>query len=232
MKKTIHQKVQALLQSSADKRLVPQEQLLLDGHLAECVECRSYARGLDELQDGLRRVMRQQWQAAYTPAPLQTIKERSRRAALQNRISSAIGRLAVLPVVAIVFMMTMRMATPQTLAVGLTSAGTPGAAFHTPTPTSHLTATRLVTQEFVVQDCEHVTYAVQPGDSLDGIAARYDVSRQVIMGYNGLANDNLAAGMQLVIPLCGALPAGTTTTPTVTITSLPQPSDLNPPPNG
>ncbi len=67
-------------------------------------------------------------------------------------------------------------------------------------------------------------YIVQPGDSLSGIAFRFDVPIEDIMRANGLSNpDLLSVGQELIIPL-GGLPPATPTqpiTPTPTETPLP-----------
>jgi hypothetical protein len=227
MKKTIHQRVRALLQTAADGSLPGEERLVLETHLAECGECRGYARGLDELQDGLRRVMRQRWDAPYTPVPLHTLKERARRATFQNRLTATIGRFAVLPVLAIVFAMTMRTAGSPPAVPNLTIPAAPGLAYRTPTPATRLTATKMLTQ-----DCPRITYRVGPDDRLDDVAARFDVSRDTILAYNGLGSGDLQPGTTLVIPLCGSTPTDTTTTPTVTNTIIPADIDINPSPTG
>ena len=222
-----HQKAQKLLQLAADTDLEPNQRQLLDDHLASCPDCQSYAHQVDELQGSLRRVMRRQWDVSYTPVPLQSVKDRTRMAVLQNKISATIGRFAVLPVLALAFVVTVKMAAPQPLAANLVSPGTPGLSFHTPTPPSHLTATRLLTQ-----DCPRITYAVGENDTLDNIAARYDVDRETIMAYNGLASAQLSPNSVLVIPLCNQTPADTKLTPTVTITLVPLNVDTNPSPTG
>jgi LysM repeat protein len=67
-------------------------------------------------------------------------------------------------------------------------------------------------------------YTVQPGDTLLGIAARFDVSAGDLMRANGLTNaDLLQVGQTLVIP-AGAPSAGTATfTPVPTPTETPLP---------
>ena len=227
MKSITHLNVHALLQAAADKTLEPDEQMALDAHLAGCENCRNYARELADLQAGLRRVTRQQWSRQNAALPMQSIKERSKRLAIQNRISATIGRFAVLPVLAIAFVMTVRMVVPQQIAVDITGSGTPQLSFHTPTPPQPLTATKLIAQA-----CEKASYVVQPNDSLDGIAARFGVARESILQYNGLSSERLVPNTQLAIPICSRTPPGSTTTPTVTITLIPDDVAISPSPAG
>jgi len=227
MKPMTHQNVQALLQAAADKTLMPEEQMALDAHLAGCKNCRSYAWDLVELQDGLRRVMRQQWNKHQASLSIQTIKIRSKKVLLQNKITGTIGRFAVIPLLAFAFVMAVKMAVPQQVTLNTVTSLTPELSYRTPTPPSRLTATKLNTQV-----CEKVTYLVQENDTLDGIAARYDVQKEAIMTYNELASDSLAANTKLVIPLCKHTPTGTTTVPALTITTSPQNGPLSPSPTG
>src|SRR5258706_699697 len=224
-----HQKARALLQAAANKTLLPEEQGAIHIHLAECNECRAYAQNLNELQDGLRRVMRQQWNIENTRLPIRAIKERSKRIALQNKISGTIGRFAVVPMLAFVFVMAVRMIAPQQIALnpGAMTSLTPQLSGRTPTPTYRNTSI-----ELSVRDCEKAVYTVQENDTLDGIAAMYAVPREAIMTYNRLATDKLDTNTELIIPLCDLTPTGTSTIPAVTNTIVPQNGAVNPSPTG
>lgn len=84
----------------------------------------------------------------------------------------------------------------------------------TPTPTPLPTAT-LSPAEATEQACERVTYTVEDGDTLSGIAANYNVPSSAIKEYNGLPTDAVISGQTLVIPLCRRNPTpGPTPTPT------------------
>lgn len=75
-----------------------------------------------------------------------------------------------------------------------------------------------------VSTAEAVTYVVQPGDSLSGIAEKFDVPVEELMRANGITNpDFLRVGQELIIPV-GGLPPTTPTlplSPTPTETPLP-----------
>ncbi len=69
-----------------------------------------------------------------------------------------------------------------------------------PTPEASLEAAQTVGAE-ATQVIEGSTYVVRPGDSLSGIAARFNVSMAAIMEVNGITNpDALQEGQELVIP--------------------------------
>lgn len=81
---------------------------------------------------------------------------------------------------------------------------------YTPAPTATATTTP-----------EPIVYRVEPGDTLDLIAARYDVPKSVLREINGIENElALQVDQELVIPVAGwGGPAEPT--PTVTPTPLP-----------
>jgi len=47
---------------------------------------------------------------------------------------------------------------------------------------------------------ETIVYTVEPGDTLSGIAAQYDVSIQDLRVLNGLSSDILSVGQELRVP--------------------------------
>ena len=225
-----HQQVRALLQAAANKPLPSQEQMIVEAHLAQCNQCRAYAQSLNELEDGLRRVMRQQWNVHNTPLPIRAIKDRSKRVALQNKITETIGRFVVFPLLTFAFVMAVRTIVPQqiTLNTGAMTARTPQLSWRTPTPSYRNTAT-----ELTVRDCDRaIIYTVQENDTLDSIAARYGILGESILAYNGLASNKLEANTELAIPLCELTPTGTSTVPSLTITTLPLNENIDPSPQG
>ncbi len=84
----------------------------------------------------------------------------------------------------------------------------------TPTPTPLPTAT-LSPAEATEAACEKLPYTVQANDTLSGIAKYYNVEIRGIMDYNGMVNETIFEGQQLIIPLCRRVPTpGPTPTPT------------------
>jgi LysM repeat protein len=55
-------------------------------------------------------------------------------------------------------------------------------------------------------DCLTEQYTVTTGDTLESISSKYKASKENIADFNGLSNNNIYPGMQLVIPLCPAMP--------------------------
>lgn len=221
MKPINHHTARALLQSAADQNLDLSSQALLDAHLAECDTCRDYAQSLSDLQDGLRRVTRQQWNIRNNPLPLRSIRERARKVAVRRRIEAAAGRLAVVPVLALAVMMAVRLAGPRQIpqSVDDLTLSTPSPASLTPMPSSHTTATKLIDPAV----CQEFVYIVQENDTLEAIAARYGVPKETIAAYNGMGSYEVSAQTRLVIPVCQATPTGTVTVPVITITIDPSP---------
>ena len=84
----------------------------------------------------------------------------------------------------------------------------------TPTP-SPIPSSTLSSSQATQSACQTLTYTVQSGDTLAGVAANYNVDIEALRSWNGLPTDNLFAGANLIIPLCARLPtAGPTPTPT------------------
>ncbi len=83
-----------------------------------------------------------------------------------------------------------------------------------PTPTASPTATSTLSPaEATEAACPKISYTVEGGDSLFGIAQNYNVAVQAIKDYNGLGGDTVFEGQVLIIPLCERL-GGPTPTPT------------------
>jgi len=85
----------------------------------------------------------------------------------------------------------------------------------TPTVTPFPTAT-LSGPEATYAACEKILYTVQENDTLSSVSANYAVPMDAIKAYNGMVNNTIFSGMNLVIPLCErAATPGPTPTPTV-----------------
>lgn len=232
MNQITHQKAQALLQAAADRSLPMADRSALDTHLAQCVKCRVYAGQLAEVENGLRRVMAQQWNRRARPLSLETIKGRAQRAAFQRQASATFGRYAVVPLLALTFFMVMSIKTTgaqSTMSVpnGFASS-TMDFGFQVPRPPASSTATNAAT----APTCSRLSYLVQKGDTLRSIAYRFGVSPETIIAYNGLSSDQIEANLVLTIPLCGGAIADTSATPTLTGTVVPASGGNNPSPRG
>jgi LysM repeat protein len=214
-----HLKAQYLLQAAADSMLAPLDKTNLDDHLAECQECRQYAKHLSKLQDDLRRVTRYRWNQVGIPLSTEKIRNRTAKVNVQAYRLRTIGKLSVaVAVLALVFMLVINVSSTMKdiPATASSMSLTPEKLVLTPTPSIKETVT-----DAVVQECTNITYVVQENDTLESIAARHSVSKQIVKEYNGLATDILTVNMVLVIPLCEGTPANSTMTPTTTSTATP-----------
>ncbi len=87
----------------------------------------------------------------------------------------------------------------------------------TPTPSPMPTST-LSAAEATESACDKILYEVKESDTLSAIAANYNVEMDAIREYNGLPNDIVYQGQDLIIPLCARKP-----TPGPTPTATPPP---------
>jgi len=84
----------------------------------------------------------------------------------------------------------------------------------TPTVTPFPTAT-LSGIEATIAACEKIIYTVQENDTLSSISTNYAVPMEAIKEFNGMVNNTVYAGMNIIIPLCErAATPGPTPTPT------------------
>lgn len=214
-----HPKAQSLLQAAADSALTPQDKISLNDHLADCDECRQYARRLSELQDSLRRITRSRWNQISEPLSAEKIKNRLAKVETQAYTLRTIGAFSVaIAILAFVFVLTMNNPSViKNIPAALSNLSlTPEKPVLTPTPSIKETAT-----DSTAQKCNDIAYLVQENDTLEDIAARHSVSKEAIKAYNGLATDTLVVNMVLTIPLCEQTPPNSTTTPTMTTTATP-----------
>ena len=58
----------------------------------------------------------------------------------------------------------------------------------------------------LVIDCDREKYTVNTGDTLESISSKYKVPEDAIIFSNGLLENKVKAGMQLVISLCYPTP--------------------------
>lgn len=86
--------------------------------------------------------------------------------------------------------------------------------YPTPTVTPFPTAT-LSGIEATIAACEKILYTVEENDTLSSISTNYAVPMDAIKEFNGMVNNTVYAGMNIVIPLCErAATPGPTPTPT------------------
>jgi len=133
----------------------------------------------------------------------------------RKQVAFIIGLNAVISTVISVVVALIFLKTPQETLAGATNV-----------PAGQMTAA-LPAEAGVTVTPEIVVHTVQAGDTISGLAERYDVSQDDIIAANPdtLANPNaISVGMQLIIPV-----GGVPTQPPATLTPVPTSTDTPPP---
>jgi len=73
--------------------------------------------------------------------------------------------------------------------------------YPTPTSTPFPTAT-LSGLDATIAACEKINYTVQENDTLSSISTNYNVPMEAIKEFNGMVNNIVFSGLNLIIPLC------------------------------
>ncbi|MBI5294841.1 MAG: LysM peptidoglycan-binding domain-containing protein [Chloroflexi bacterium] len=212
-----HIQARALLDLAADLSLPLNERDSLDGHLSACDECRRYAGELAEVEGVLRQSLASNLETRKVQLSVGEILRQTRPyGAIQPALRFA-SRFAATPILILVLLaVTLALGLPRLTGGGTDPARTLTAtALLVPTPSARITSTLLTRPE-----CETILYQVQGGDSLEDIAQKFSISRDILMAYNNLTAESLPA--QLDIPLCYATPLVGSQTPASTVTITPQ----------
>jgi hypothetical protein len=205
-----HEEARRLIQFKADSGLNLLNEEKLSTHLRTCEGCRAYADATGETELVLQQTMHRRWDIPPLPLRLDVIlgKVNSR---WNDRLVTT--RKALIGVALVLFaFMTWQSVTTNHSAILDTP---PGALPMIPTPSTQYTVTN-ATQK----DCREIKYIEQEGDTLESIAKYLSVSKESILLANNLSDETPVPGRELVIRFCGPTPAGTTHTPTITITPI------------
>jgi hypothetical protein len=206
-----HAEAHKLIQLSMDKVLPPQEKDILQIHLNDCLECRTFADEIKALENLLLPVMIKHW--ALPPAPLSVAAITSKRK--QQRQDNII--LATRTVmIGIVFATFVFSAWQFTHSGTQTSNPMPVSVLPIPTPSGQSTSTKIS-----FQNCEETIYQVQENDTVESIAFQFSVAKDKIMVINNLSTESIKAKMELLIPICTSTPTGTIYPSTLTTTFTP-----------
>ncbi len=207
-----HIQARTLLDLAADQPLQADQRQSLDQHLAACGECRRYADELRDLELTLQSSLGSHLQAPAVHLSTQEIL-RYVRAPQPLRSPSRLVAAPILLVVLVAIALTMGLphlssetAAAQTLTV---------TALLVPTPSAQITSTLLTNPQ-----CESIRYQVQAGDTLEAIAQKFSISKDILMAHNNLTVESLPP--ELDIPLCYATPLVSSRTPASTVTITPQ----------
>lgn len=205
-----HEEARRLIHFKADNGLNSLHEEALDSHLQVCVECKKYSEMIKDTEVVLQQTLRKHWN--IHPLPLQVD-------AIYARISSGgIGSiiLAIRKTAIGIAVATFVLFIWQSMNIReLSSQQTPqGMVLLAPTPLTH-TATDALQSE-----CNEIRYIVQPGDTLDGIARQFSITRESILRANRITVETLTPSRELILPICTLPPTQTTHPPTFTITPV------------
>jgi hypothetical protein len=205
-----HEEARRLIQFKADNGLNPASAEKLDMHLKTCTECRGYFNAVKDTESVLRQTLRKQWDIRPLPLSLDAIQAKANFKTGWNFLVTT--RTALLGIVFAMFAFI----TWQSLASGTASYQMPsGAVPLIPTPSTQYTVTNTLQN-----DCKEIRYIVQEGDTLDGIARQFLVSRESILLANHLTDETLIPSRELILTICGSTPTSTLHPPTLTITPI------------
>lgn len=201
-----HAEARYMLQLQADRALHDDQPKLLNHHMEDCAECRTYASELNQTETILKNVMRRQWNRNPAPLSMDTL--------LRNKNGKKSGtllltRTAMISTALLLFVFIgLQFTTMNSIPTHSTQFSMP----LIPTPSTQITATILS------KDCRSIQYQVRERDTLEDIATRFDTSKVELVQLNNLNSETLHANETLLIPVCDTTPTSTLYAPTFTIT--------------
>lgn len=206
-----HEEAHKLIQFSIDQTLRPQEKDTLQTHLNECMECRTFAKEIKEVETLLLPTMLRHWNLRPIPLSIEDITSKRKTQPQPSLI--LVTRTAIISIVFATFVFS---AWQFTVSNGRTSTPIPVSVLPIPTPSGQSTSTKIS-----FQNCEEVSYQVQEKDTLESIADHFSVTKDKIMAINHLSTETINTKMKLLIPICNSTPTGTVYPSTMTITFTP-----------
>lgn len=206
-----HEEARKLIQFGLDQMLKPQEKNMLQIHLEDCIECRTFFGDLKEVDNLLLPTMLRQWNLQPTPLSIGALINKR-----QSRLQSNIILTTRMAIISIIFAAFIFSAWQFTQSGKQTSNPLPVGVLPVPTPSSQSTST-----EISFQNCGAMSYQVQENDTLESIAAQFSVSREMLAAINNLHTETLTTKMKLLIPICNSTPTGTVHPSTLTTTFTP-----------
>jgi len=206
-----HEEAHELIQFGMDQTLKPQEKNSLQTHLNDCIECRSFAKEIHELETLLLPAMRRHWNLQPAPLSMEAVTSKRKKQLAPSLI--LVTRTVIISIVFAAFVFT---AWQFTVSNSRASTPMPVSVLPIPTPSGQSTSTKIS-----LQNCEETTYQVQENDTLESLAAQFSVSTDKIMAINNLGTETINAKMELLIPICNSTPTGTVHPSTLTTTFTP-----------
>ena len=208
-----HEQAHRLIQFHADQSLTDMEKDLLDKHLHACQECSQYAGSIQELESNLRPMMQRRWNQQPLPRPtVRLVRSQKSKITEDILLATRIAAMCVICMAVLINIWQFTQSSAQEPGGPSVSVSVPPV----PTPSLQTTSTTVTMQE-----CRQILYPVQEGDTLEGIASQFSITKQEITSINELGtNQILTTSIVLKIPLCNSTPAGTPRTVTTLFTPL------------
>jgi LysM repeat protein len=217
-----HEEACTLIQFNADNALNPQEKVDLSAHIKECMECRTYADEIKEVENILLPVMTRLWNIQPIPLSIGTIYAR-RNATIRMSMILATRKLAIGAILLAFIFSVWQFTVSGTGESSPVPMGVPPV----PTPSTQSTSTKIT-----FHNCTGVLYTVQENDTLESIAYQFTTSKQELMAANNLQTESINTGMELIVPVCHFTPTGTIHPATLTTTYTPSISPTTFTPDG
>jgi len=206
-----HEQARKLIQFKMDQSLKPDEENILQRHLNGCTECRSFADEIKEVDGILSPVMKRHWDLEAHPLPIASIVEK-----MNFKPQTSILLTMRTAVISLVFVVSVLSAWQFTRSDSRISTPMPVRVLPIPTPSGQSTSTKIS-----LPNCEEMLYQVQENDTLKSIALKFSISTEKLMAINKMHAETVRAKMDLLIPVCGSTPTGTTRPSLLTITYTP-----------
>lgn len=217
-----HDEARKLIQLNADEALSEQEMSRLSAHLGECLECRTYAEEIKEVESILAPLMKRQWSLQSIPYPVVSFPIRKN---IKTWMSALLAtRRAAIGVVLLAFVFS---AWQFALSERQGTTVLPVGVLPVPTPSTQSTNTLSTSQS-----CEETRYVVREGDTLEGIAHQFAVSKEKMMALNHMETKTVHAGMELILPLCSFTPTSTIHPTTLSTSYTPSTRPITSTPDG
>ena len=218
-----HDEARRLIQFNVDKVLTSDKEASLSAHLEDCVECRAYAREIEEVDVILGPLLKRQWNAPPLPLPISgLLRNKALKPWTQPYL---VMRIAFLGIVLLGFVFSAWQFAfsgtriPQPVSPGI---------LPVPTPSIQLTST-----ESRWRNCNTVSHTVRDDETLESIAHRFSASVEDIVAFNHLTGPRLTTGMEIGVPLCQLTPTGTAAElSTLTMTFAPRVNPTTSTPDG
>lgn len=215
-----HEHARTLIQSAADQMIDPESRTALDAHLAQCKECRAYARSLANLEASLRTTLHARWDRRRPTLNLYQILNPSPVKIIASSITNLSQSISKATVMVALFLGCVALAShfsfqiPNSHKNSPTTIPTPNEdAFFllaSPTPSAPIQKTQAGQS---TQVCPDIVYYVHTTDTVENIAIIFGVSKELILEHNELITDIVSPGMKLHIPQCNNTPAYTASVP-------------------